>query len=232
MPNDTNPKTDDSKERNDVTAPLADSWLAFVETPDKESAQNRFATELNDLVRKFLVAGSLMEPLRNMREDLGQEASLLLFSRLLAGNKELVAATRAGNRKEIAGQIRRSVSAAIRFSKWKLFSKLAGRPVQLQPDKDKREISTYQHPANFKALRELPLDAQHKLVMNMLRRAVRELHLTPGNADLAQTLIENNLTQAELARSIGVTREAVHQRLKPVWRFLRKAIDDEEFPLS
>ena len=232
MPNDTNAKTNGSKEWNDFPDPLADSWLAFVQSPDAEPAQNRFATELNNLVRKFLPAGSLMEPLRNMREDLCQEAGLLLFSKLLAGNTSLVAATRARNRTEIAGQIRRSVSAAIRFSKWKLLKDLADRPEQLHPDKDKSEIFNCQHPANFKSLRDLPMEAQHKVVLGMLRRAVRELHLTSRNADLAQTLLENNLTQADLARTLGVTRAAIHQRLKPVWRFLRKAISEEEFPLS
>ncbi|CAN5360150.1 hypothetical protein BH09VER1_BH09VER1_53180 [soil metagenome] len=222
MPNDT--------EATDFPDPITDSWIAFVQAPDDASAQNRFAAELNELVRRFLRRGSLITPLKNLGDDLCQEASLMLFAKLLAGNKDLVAATRAGHRALIAGQIRRSISAALLFSRWKLL-KLTP-PASEQPQPDNSEAVGCQHPANFAALRELPFESQQKLVLNMLRRAVRDLHLTPDNVELARTLLENNLTQADLAKSLGVTRQAVHQRLKPIWRYLRKAIEDEEFPLS
>lgn len=226
MPNDTETTFDDFSD------PLADSWIAFVQAPDDEFVRNRFATELNDLVRKFLRPSTLIAPLKNLSDDLCQEACLLLFSKLLTGNKYLLAATRARHRSLIAGQLRCSVSAALRFTKWKALKKLARAPVQPQPAKEKREIVTCQHPANFKTLREFPPEAQQKLVLDMLRQAVRELHLTSDNAELARTLLENDLSQAELARSLGVSRQAVSQRLNPVWRYLRKAIDDHEFPLS
>jgi DNA-directed RNA polymerase specialized sigma24 family protein len=226
MPNDTEATSDDFPD------PLTDSWIAFVQAPDNQSAQNRFATELNDLVRKFLRPASLIAPLRNLSDDLCQEACLLLFSKLLTGNKYLLAATRARHRSLIAGQLRCSVSAALRFTKWKALKKLVRSPVQPQPAMENPEIITDQHPANFTTLRELSLEAQQKLVMNVLGKAVRDLHLTSDNAELARTLLENNLTQADLARSLGVSRQAVSQRLNPVWRYLRKAIDDQEFPLS
>jgi len=226
MPNDTEASSDNFPD------PLTDSWIAFIQAPDDGSAQNQFAFELNEVVRKFLLRGSLIAPLKNLSDDLCQEASLLLFSKLLTGNKELVTATRSGHRALIAGQIRRSVSAALRFSKWKLLKMLTRAPGQLHPEKDTTEVVTYQHPAHFMALRELPFETQQKLVLGMLRQAVREVHLTSDNAELARTLLENNLTPADLARLLGVTRQAVHQRLKPVWRYLRKTIDDQEFPLS
>lgn len=223
--------------RNDTEAtnipdPFTDSWIAFVQAPDDASAQNRFAAELHIQTRKFLPGGVLIAPLKDLSDDLCQEACLLLFAKLLAGNKDLVAATRAGHRTLIAGQLRRSVSAALRFSRWKLLKRIS--PASEQPDSDNelREVGSIQHPANFTALRELPFESRQKLVLNMLRQAVRELHIAPDNAELARALLENNLTQADLARSLGVTRQALHQRLKPVWRFLRKAIDDQEFPLT
>jgi len=226
MPNDTETTSDDFSDS------LADSWIAFVQTPDDEPARNRFATELNDLARKFLRSSALIPPLKSLSDDLSQEACLLLFSTLLTGNKHLDAATRARHRSMIAGQLRCSVSAALRFAKWKALKKLVRTPDHPQPAKEKREIVTDQHPANFRALSELPFETQQKLVLDMLRQAVRELHLTSDHAELARTLLENDLTQADLARSLGVSRQAVSQRLNPVWRYLRKAIDDQEFPLS
>lgn len=226
MSNDTEVSSDDYPD------PLTDSWIAFVQAPGEASAQNRFATELNEQVRKFLSRVSMISPLKSLSDDLCQEACLLLFSNLLAGNKDLVAATRAGHRTLIAGELRRSVSAALRFSRWKLLKKLSDVPDQIQSEKARREDASSQHPANFTAVRELSIEAQQKLVMDVLCNAVRNFNLTPGNAELARALIENNITQADLAKSLGVTRQALHQRLNPVWRFLRKAIDDEEFPLS
>jgi len=226
MPNDTETSSDDFPD------PLTDSWIALTQAPDDEAARNRFAVELNDLVRKFLLRFSLIAPLRHLGDDLCQEASLLLFTKLLAGNHELVAATRAGHRALIAEQIRRSVSAALRFAKWKLLKMIARAPGQPHAEKDKTEVVTYQHPAHFTALRELPFETQQKLVLDMLREAVNEWRLPSDNAELAQTLLENNLTQADLARSLRISRQAVSQRLKPVWQYLHKTIDDQEFPLS
>lgn len=222
---------------NDTEAPnfpdqLTDSWMAFVQAPDNASAQNRFAAELNEQVRKFLLRGTLITPLKNLSDDLCQEACMLLFAKLLAGNEDLVAATRVGHRPSIAGQLRRSVSAALRFSRWKLLKRISPQSEQSEPEKIRGETEGNQHPANFTTFRELPLERQQKLVLDMLRQAVRDLRLAPDKAELARSLLENNHTQADLARSLGVTRQALHQRLQPVWRFLRKAIDDHEFPLS
>jgi len=173
-----------------------------------------------------------MTPFKELNDDLCQEACLLLFAKLLAGNRELVAATRAGHRAAMAGQLRRSVSAALRFSRWKLIKKQILHSDLAHSNEESQEVAYSQHPANVTALRQLSLEAQQKLVIDMLIKAVRELHIAPVNAALARSLLENNLTQTDLAKSLGVTRQALHQRLKPVWRFLRKAIDDVEFPLS
>lgn len=226
MPNNTEATSDNFPD------PLTDSWIAFIQAPDAESAQNRFATELHKLVRKFLLRASLITPLKNLSDDLCQEACLLLFSKLLAGNEDLVAATRSGHRSLMAGQLRCSVSAALRFAKWKLLKKITRAPDHFQAGKDDEEVATYPHPAHFTELRELSFETQQKLVLDMLRQAVCDLHLNSANAELAHTLVENNLTQADLARSLGVTRQAVSQRLNPIWRYLRQAIDEQEFPLS
>ena len=132
----------------------------------------------------------------------------------------------------IAGQLRRSVSAAIRFSRWKLFKEIGRIPGEVQTEQAEAEVATYEHPANIRKLSDLPLEAQQKVVIDMLRHASIDLFLTPGNAELASQLIKNNLTQADLARSLGVSRQAVYQRLDPVWRYLRSAIEEQEFPLS
>ena len=225
MPNDTEIQS------NDFSDPLTDCWIEFIQDPHDEASKNRFATELNDLVRKFLRPSKLIPPLKNLSDDLCQEACQLLFSKLLEGNSSLVAATSARHRSVIAGQLRCSVSAALRFAKLKALKKLARTLNQPQPLQDHREIATCQHPANFTALRELPPEAQQKLVLGMLHQAVSELHINSEHAELARTLLENDLTQADLARSLGVSRQAIHQRLNPVWRHLRQAIDEQEFPL-
>jgi len=226
MPNDTEIHS------NDFSDPLTNRWIEFIQAPHDEDARNRFATELNDLVRKFLRPSTLIPQLRSLSEDLCQEACQLLFSNLLRGNRCLVAATRARQHSLIAGQLRCSVSAALRFAKWKVLKKLARPLDQPQQAQDQHEIASCQHPANFASLRELPPEAQQKLVLDMLHQAVCELRLNSDHAELARTLLENDLTQADLARSLGVSRQAVSQRLNPVWRYLRQAINYQEFPLS
>jgi len=232
MSNDTKTTHDALQDRNDLPDSLADSWIDFLQSPEDTSAQNRFANELNTLVRRFHTRASLIEPLRNLSEDLCQEANLLLLSKLLAGNQELIAATCDRNRAAISGQLRRSVSAALRFSKWKLIKSLSRSLGEFQPEQDRGEAAIYQHPANVTKLCDFSIEFQQKLVMEMLHRAVNDLALTSDSAELARHHVINNLTQADIARSLGVTRQAVCQRLAPVWRYLRKALNDQEFPLS
>lgn len=211
---------------------LTDSWVDLMQSPDDVTARNRFAFELHTQVRKFASSGSSLLSLTNLKDDLCQEACLLLFSKLLAGNKALGAATQARHRKWISGQLRRSISAALRFSRWKILKSLGRSLCEIQTEQQLCERASYQHPANITRLCDFSIEVQQQLILEMLRRAMNELALTTDRAELARSLVTNNLTQAEVARSLGISRQAIHQRLNPVWRYLRRAIEDQEFPLS
>ena len=137
----------------------------------------------------------------------------MLFVNLLAGNRELAIATRNRKQLEVTRQLHRSASAALKFSRWKLLKKSCREVTLFRLDEENIDAVSCQHTSSFNALHRLPLDAQQKLVLDTIREAVAQLQLGPNTAELARTLIEENVTQTELAKSLGVTRQAVNQRV-------------------
>lgn len=63
-----------------------------------------------------------------------------------------------------------------------------------------------------------------------LRQAVEEHKLDARNVSLVETIVMDGFTQAEMARRMGISRAAIHQRIAPVRRHLRKALEIQELP--
>jgi len=213
---------------------LASKWLDFYSNPDDDQALNQLGAEIDELLCRFLPRGRFLGILLDWEEEIRQEAGLLLYNRYLAGNKGLIAATRAKDHDEIAGHIRRSVWVALKVTVWRYRKKLHEwiQIFESNVNLDEHPLAVWPHPADYRQIGELPLEVQLHLVRVALRRAVREKRLGAQNVELACTLLEGNVTQAELAKSRGVTRQAINQRLASVRKYLQDAIHNEEFPLS
>jgi len=78
------------------------------------------------------------------------------------------------------------------------------------------------HPLPYPVLLELALIA--------LQRAVEQKRLSKTSAALAAKMFDEGITQAEMARRMGTSRSAIHQRLEPVRRHLQTALHNQEFP--
>lgn len=213
---------------------VAQKWLSLWNNPDDEHALDQLGTEIDYLLCRLLPRGRILGPLLDWEADIRQEAGLLLYQRYLAGNKDLISASRLQDHEEITGQIRRAVWVALKVTIWR-YRKKFRRVIQLfesSANIDEFKDIAWPHPAEYRRIGELPLDVQLHLVRSVLRRAVREKRLSVENAAIASTLLEGNISQAQLAKSLGVSRQAINQRLLPVRQYLQSAIHDEEFPLS
>jgi len=84
-----------------------------------------------------------------------------------------------------------------------------------------------QHPSNI-SLTDLPQD----LKMDMARRAVEASRTEIGSktADLITEILERSCPMSEMARELGVSRQAIHMRLAPAIKTIRNKLENIELP--
>jgi DNA-directed RNA polymerase specialized sigma24 family protein len=84
-----------------------------------------------------------------------------------------------------------------------------------------------QHPYRLE-LADLPVDIKKEMV----RLAVEECREELGHktADLLSEILERSCPMAEVARDSGVTRQAIHIRLAPAIKKIRKKLESMEIP--
>ena len=213
---------------------LTSAWLKYARNPACPAATDHLAICLDALLKFRLPRGRYTGILKGHEDEVRQDAYLLLIQKYLAGNPELMAATAAGDSQLIAAEIERSLGSSIR-SVSKSLKKQMLRHQEIHTygvDLDSYETNSCLHPAYREKLWQLPFDLQRKLVFAALRHAVRENLLQPGNAQAAKDMLGKGLTKSQLAKSLGISRQAVHQRLASVSEFLKKHIETQEFPLA
>ena len=211
---------------------VAEGWIAFCKESQSQKARDGFSLKLDRALQNRLPDWTEFGMLRGRENELRQSAHLLLIQRYLAGNARLVSATADSDAKEVANQLQRSVHASVYAATRKLL-----RSIQ-------RDIRWNEYFANFEdvpqaacihpALRrdwtELPFDLQRPLVFVALEQALREKLLAPQNIEIARVIAEEGIPQAEIARRMLISRQAVCQRLAPLLKYLREYLDQTEFP--
>lgn len=214
---------------------LARKWLTFWQNPNDEFALDELGIEIDNILRTLLprgkTAGTLLS---NWEEDIRQEAGILLYRRFLVGNEELIAATQNNNHGAISEHLKRSVWAALKSTIWPLRRKILQWEEVFESRENLEELggTTNPHPSELQQIGDLPIEVQLELVRSALQRASREKRLSTQSVEIARSLLDGDLTQAEIARARGVSRQAINQRLAPVRNYLRNAIQTEEFPMS
>jgi len=203
---------------NNNLFPLASTWVDYCEKPDVPD-YIRCVTELLDsTIKQSLPHGKFVGVLLGREAEVRQEAFLLLMHRYLAGNTRLIVATTERNFEAIENQIYRSIHAALWIAKRKLLRSLIHERDRYQflETMDDTLVGCCLHPAEHKTLWDLPYDAQCALVVVSLRRAIADKLLPSKSATTALAMVEGKLNQSHVAKTLGVTRQAVHHQLQPV----------------
>jgi hypothetical protein len=171
---------------------------------------------------------------RGRENGFDERLNPLLIGRYLAGNAELLEATASGDLAEVANQLRKSVSGAVRTECDSLRRNLNRDLTHIEEGTDPDTVLAPRtmHPANRTALWEMPFEQQQLLVFVALEKAVTQHLVSSRSAGLAREMVEDGKSQSDLARSRGVSRQSVHEALGPVREILAKLIEGEEFPLS
>ena len=152
----------------------------------------------------------------------------------LAGNPDLVVATASEDQRAITEEIQKSLAGSVRaVSKTLKKRLLRHQKIHVYgEDLDTHDNNSCIHPACRKNIWELPFDLQRQIVFASLRIAIRDKLILARSARVAMDMIDSGFSQSEVARSHGVSRQAVHAILAPVRKHLAEVVAAQEFPLA
>ncbi len=231
--NTKNTSATDNDTSSDEYFSLARAWLAFWQEPEDTEALNRVGVEIDPILRNFLSRRFRGTP-PSWRHDVLQEAGHLLYWRYLVGNKRLTEASKRADRAEIENQIHAAAWTSLQTTirefrrRFRAYCQLFDSSGEF----DDKLANSCRHPAQRTVVTELSLDERIQIIDRALRRAAIEGSLSANSIEIARTLLSEGCSQSELADTRGVSRQAISQCLDPVRRYLREAVDAEEFPLS
>jgi DNA-directed RNA polymerase specialized sigma subunit len=209
--------------------PLENAWRAFVRE-NSESAANDLAKQLAHLLKRITPHRSFGLNAHQL-EEIRQDSLLLLVHRYLHGNPQLAALTENGSAAEIRNEILRSANAAVRGCTKSHVARCL-RAERIQEHLEAEPAAKTIHPALAESLWELSVEIQREIIRDALDQAVRCGRLRPRAAEVPALMLDEDLTQSEVAARCGVSREAIHQRLQAVRAVLPDYIAKTEFVRS
>lgn len=212
---------------------IARAWLAYCSRPKCQKARKDFAERLDELLKSRLPDGRCTGAIKGLEGDIRQEAYLLLVGRYLAGNPTLLAATFAADAAEADNQLRKSAAAAIRSAAQSMAKALVRERQLIECGADPDAIAEVgtMHPANRTSLWELPFEQQRLLVFAALESAVTAKLLGRRGAGMLREMVEKGMTQSELARARGISRQSVQETLALVRKLIASLVEAREMPL-
>ncbi len=194
---------------------------------------NYLADALDAALRTRLPDKFFSGMLSGREPEIRQDALLLIVQTLLGGNTRLIDATRTNDGEEIRNQLQRTISAALKICRarfWRALNTEAARFQEVDPSNG-LSLGTCDHPSR-RTLWALPPDAQRQLVLAALRQGVEQQLVSRQNAELLKSIVVDGLSQAEVAKSLRVSRSAVQQRVGSVRERLRAILENSELPLE
>lgn len=224
----THPKTAACQQADHTQSALAIIWTFQVGNP---KWGEKFASLLDRRLKQILPEGRLRDLLEGQESEIRQRAALLLLQSYLNGNRILQSATEREDLAEVANQIQRSINASLR---------LASCRVRRALDRDRKRFteldesvhsSSVMHPAWRKKVSELPFEARRSLLLMLLEDGVRARSISKANSHMVREMIDSDMTQADMAREIGISRPAVHQRISSVGAAIAASLEKTEFPI-
>ena len=190
---------------------------------------DHLANEIDAFCRRKLPDGKIQGGiLVNMEPEIRQNAILMGLRGFLAGNPRYVMAQAANDSEAASFEMKRSASIAMRHCKARLADELSSKNaghIQI----NERNGGICQHPAH-QAPNDWPHSVRVKMAMKGLSNAVRDKRLSPANYTIAEMIIHDGKTVAEVAITLGVTRAAVSQQLKRVRKIMPEVMELMEQP--
>jgi len=146
-----------------------------------------------------------------------------LFDHYLGGNSKLRLALTGKNCSAIGQQIERTINVVVAIARKRTLKILKERLVFMADLPD----VLVSHPREI-SLADMPVD----LKIDMARKAVAESREDIGHktADILCDILERSCPVSEIARELGVTRQAIHMRLAPAIKKVRARMERIELP--
>jgi len=204
-------------------------WTFQIGNPDWGE---KFASLLDQRLKQMLPERCLWEILQGQESEIRQRAALMLLGWFLKGNKQLQRATELDDLAEVANQIQRSINAALRVSMYKVRTLMVRDLKRFTQFNDKKHSAQCIHPALHKNTWELPFEAQRSLLLLLLEDAESTRAIAPSHAGMVRRMVDHSMTQADIAKELGISRPAVNQRIKGVGAAIAKSLEKAEFPIA
>jgi hypothetical protein len=190
----------------------------------------KFARLLDERLKQMLPEGRLREILQGQESEIRQRAALMLLDWFLRGNRELQLATEIKDLGEVANQIQRSINAAIRISTMKIRRSLIRDLNRFVEYNEKEHTTSCIHPALRVNVWELPFEAQQSLLLLLLEGAETTRAVSPSQTSMVRRMIDLSMSQADMAKDLGISRPALNQRISHVGSVVRSSLEKTEFP--
>lgn len=221
---------DNKKTKTSVA--LAKAWLAKHKKPNCLKTSRAFDVLLDQTIKRIAPDGAESGLLRGLEGEIRQRAAHLLFYRHLAGNGNLLAATEQGSLAKVRKFLAQAIYSAVNYSRLEILDReeRIAEKHHWTDDVSYFDHGSVIHPSERKCLWELPVELQLQLVYAGLGLAVRENSLPSETAAMIRTLIKENCSVSEIARRIKISPQAAHKRIRRAGDYLKKFIDDCEFP--
>lgn len=225
-------------------------WLAFASEPESQKKLNNLAEALEWEIRSRLPDSAFRGALAGAGREIRQDANLLLLTGIpetkpdarvasgkkrrrcegmLAGNADLFRATINKNIGEVENQLERSIRAALGIARHRA-ARAIWKQLLRHEEVAEEKVGSYKH-ASDNSSWELPYEIKKTIALAALKIAVSEKILSEKNAAPAAVMIEKNLSEAQAARKLGISPQAVNEHLQKVKKHLPKIINSQEFPL-
>ena len=204
--------------------------MDYASHPTSEPALNHLASAIDAFLRRRLPSGKLVGRLEGREAEIRQNTEILLFRRYLDGNAELRIATATGNKKEVTNQLQRSIFGALNVC-WLLINRHLEKLEKLEaPLPSEEACGSCDHPSNLPDS-DLTLSEQKRLALAFLEEGVKQMKISKENAEIAKDILTTGISQVEIAAKMKISKQAVHQRVAPVQKFLRKKIKERELTI-
>jgi hypothetical protein len=211
---------------------LCDAWIAYKADPRDETTREVLALEVSAAIKREYPR--FRGPwLQHNEDDVRSHAATLLMDAYLVGNRRLLQATGAGDRRRIGEELSRSLRGAVSTAKRETLKPIRGHKklIKKLEEASAGTEASEPHPSQYRSLRDLPAASQQQLLLDIVDRGLESAAINREVAELAGKIIDEGLTPAEAGRTLGMTRRKTHARMKRLRGYLNRSIEHAEFPM-